>query len=119
MSDVPSIRARGLLDRHPRLQRTGGEVLQHGIGEAAHVGNPDRTIVRRSGGRLQRARRWPHHRHDRSGAGYLQEIASSHQLVSFQLSAISYQLQPNRVFDHQFQIRSVSASSMIDLTADS
>ena len=40
-------RAGGLLDRHPRLQRAGGQVVQNGIREAPDEGHPVRHDRRR------------------------------------------------------------------------
>ena len=41
---LPAIGAGRLLDRHPGLQRSGGEVAQHRIGQAPHHADPQRTV---------------------------------------------------------------------------
>ena len=61
VGDRPSVGARRLLDRHPRLQRAGGEVLQDRIGEARHHADPVRAVaaVRRRLAARARLRRRP------------------------------------------------------------
>jgi hypothetical protein len=46
MRDRSPVRIRGF-DRHPRLQRSIGEIGQQGIGDLAQRGDPRGAIVRR------------------------------------------------------------------------
>ena len=54
MTDRRSV-ARGLFDRHPRLQRAVGEVGEHRIGEPPHDRDPGVAIARAAFGRCAAA----------------------------------------------------------------
>src|SRR3982751_2779433 len=95
MSDVLSVRARRLLDRHVCFQRAVGEVRQHRVRYFTEVIDPDcATVFRRAGGLRVTATRMET-RGERHSARRLQEVTPVHELVtSYQLPVSSSESDP-------------------------